>query len=55
MYFAVLLEITIKEVIDAHDLRDDLRANDVLTDLIQTLKAMESKLREYLNNEIKKL
>jgi hypothetical protein len=35
-----------KEMIDAHDIREDVRKNDVLTDLMQTLKAMEHKLRE---------
>lgn len=34
-------------MIDAHDPREDAKNNDVLTDLMQTLKGMESKLREY--------
>jgi hypothetical protein len=37
-------------MIDAHDLREDIRKNDVLTDLMQTLKAMENKLQEYKTN-----
>jgi len=35
-----------KEMIDAQDPREDPKNNDVLTDLVQTLKGMENKLRE---------
>jgi len=39
------------EMIDAHDIREDVRKNDVLTDLMQTLKAMEHKLRDFIEKQ----
>jgi len=36
------------EMIDAHDPRDDPKNNDVLTELVQTLKGMENKLRDFI-------
>jgi hypothetical protein len=36
------------EMIDAHDPREDAKNNDILTELVQTLKGMENKLRDFI-------
>ncbi len=35
-------------MIDAHDPREDAKNNDILTELVQTLKGMENKLRDFI-------
>jgi len=35
-------------MIDAHDPREDPKNNDILTELVQTLKGMENKLRDFI-------